>query len=138
MHKIKLIIFVAQLAFSMLDARVTKHNMQIGGYELNPMVRPIAKSNAIYFDFIGESAASFLIGKKLERTHPKISKFCFAWQMEDLASHSSGYIFSERNSTQWQNQNSNLFYANRKLQLTEPNQNAFIAKKLFLQKHGAN
>lgn len=103
MHKIKLIILIGQLAFSALDAQVTRRSANLGAQELNPLVRPMVHSNAIYFDFIGEAASSYIIGRKLEKSHPKISKFCFSWQLTDLSSHVEGYAQTERNYLQWQN-----------------------------------
>lgn len=110
MHKLKLAIFIGQLLFSTLDARVTRRSADLGAHEYNPFVRPMVHSNAIYFDFIGESVVSYIAGRKLERTHPKLSRFCFAWQLEDLSSHASGYGTTEYNFLQWQNrQNSFAF-----------------------------
>jgi hypothetical protein len=70
------ILFIAVGAFSGADFAVTRANLQGGGQELNPLVRPFGRSTAgLAVNFAGETAAIISVSYLLHKTnHHKMER----------------------------------------------------------------
>ncbi len=71
------ILFIAVAAFNGADFAVTRSNLENGGHELNPLVRPLAQSTpALAFNFAAETAGVVTVSYFLHKTgHHKLERF---------------------------------------------------------------
>ena len=71
------ILFVAVAAFNGADFAVTRSNLQNGGHELNPIVRPFAQSTvALVANFAIETAGVVSVSYLFHKTgHHKLERF---------------------------------------------------------------
>ncbi len=71
------ILFVAVAAFNGADFAVTRSNLQNGGHELNPIVRPFAQSTAaLAANFAMETAGVVSVSYLFHKTgHHKLERF---------------------------------------------------------------
>jgi len=71
------ILFVAVAAFNGADFAVTRSNLQSGGHELNPIVRPFAHSTAtLAVNFAAQTAGIVGISYAFHKTgHHKLERF---------------------------------------------------------------
>lgn len=71
------LLFIAAAAFDSADFAVTRSNLQNGGQELNPLVRPFGRSTAgLAINFAGETASVITLSYFLHKTgHHKMERY---------------------------------------------------------------
>ena len=70
------VLFIASAALNMADFAVTRSNLQSGGQELNPLVRPFGRSTAgLALNFAGETATVVSLSYFFHKTgHHKLER----------------------------------------------------------------